>query len=51
VTTVCTTHEVTGYPTFKYFKYGKNPQNYMGGREVGKSNTAKIHRITWEVER
>ncbi|KAJ8307304.1 hypothetical protein KUTeg_015388 [Tegillarca granosa] len=29
----CSTHEVTGYPTFKYFKYGKNPQNYMGGRE------------------
>ncbi|XP_021377087.1 protein disulfide-isomerase A5-like [Mizuhopecten yessoensis] len=29
----CTAHEVTGYPTFKYFKYGKSPQNYMGGRE------------------
>ncbi|XP_060077241.1 protein disulfide-isomerase A5-like [Ylistrum balloti] len=31
--TSCTAHEVTGYPTFKYFKYGKSPQNYMGGRE------------------
>nr|XP_034307085.1 protein disulfide-isomerase A5-like isoform X1 [Crassostrea gigas] len=30
---LCTQNEVTGYPTLKYFNYGKNPQNYMGGRE------------------
>ncbi|KAL4228418.1 Protein disulfide-isomerase A5 [Mactra antiquata] len=29
----CTTHDVSGYPTFKYFNYGKNSQKYMGGRE------------------
>ena len=33
-TEVCTNNDVTGYPTFKYFNYGKNPQKYMGGREV-----------------
>ncbi|XP_052091657.1 protein disulfide-isomerase A5-like [Mytilus californianus] len=32
-TSICSTNEVTGYPTLKYFNYGKNPQNYMGGRE------------------
>ncbi|KAL3836941.1 hypothetical protein ACJMK2_022344, partial [Sinanodonta woodiana] len=31
--TMCTSHDVTGYPTFKYFNYGKNEQKYMGGRE------------------
>jgi len=30
----CSTHDVSGYPTFKYFNYGKNSQKYMGGREV-----------------
>lgn len=30
---VCTSHDVTGYPTFKYFNYGKSSQKYMGGRE------------------
>jgi len=29
----CSSHDVTGYPTFKYFNYGKNSQKYMGGRE------------------
>ncbi|XP_046580143.1 protein disulfide-isomerase A5-like [Haliotis rubra] len=32
-TGVCGTHDVSGYPTFKYFNYGKNSQKYMGGRE------------------
>lgn len=32
--TVCSEHEVQGYPTFKYFNYGKNAQAYTGGREV-----------------
>ena len=32
---ICNVHDVTGYPTFKYFNYNKNPQKYMGGREVG----------------
>jgi hypothetical protein len=32
--TSCTAHDVSGYPTFKYFNYGKNAQKYMGGREV-----------------
>ena len=32
---ICKAHDVTGYPTFKYFNYNKNPQKYMGGREVG----------------
>ncbi|KAK7092365.1 protein disulfide-isomerase A5-like [Littorina saxatilis] len=30
---VCSAHDVTGYPTFKYFNYMKNSQKYMGGRE------------------
>ncbi|KAL8572134.1 hypothetical protein ACOMHN_052931 [Nucella lapillus] len=30
---VCSAHDVTGYPTFKYFNYNKNTQKYMGGRE------------------
>ncbi|GFO20238.1 protein disulfide-isomerase a5 [Plakobranchus ocellatus] len=29
----CSSHDVTGYPTFKYFNYGKNAQKYMGGRQ------------------
>ncbi|KAK3612179.1 hypothetical protein CHS0354_016566 [Potamilus streckersoni] len=33
--TMCTSHDVTGYPTFKYFNYGKNEQKYMGGVGVG----------------
>ncbi|XP_005094049.1 protein disulfide-isomerase A5 [Aplysia californica] len=28
----CSSNDVTGYPTFKYFNYGKNSQKYMGGR-------------------
>jgi len=28
----CASHDVTGYPTFKYFNYGKDSQKYMGGR-------------------
>jgi len=30
---VCQAHEVQGFPTFKYFNYGKNPTPYEGGRE------------------
>ena len=33
-TSTCSQHEVQGYPTFKYFNYGKNDQKYTGGREV-----------------
>ena len=33
-TAVCGQHDVTGYPTFKYFNYGKDGQKYTGGREV-----------------
>lgn len=29
---VCSQHDVTGYPTFKYFTYGKKEFRYMGGR-------------------
>ncbi|ESN92531.1 hypothetical protein HELRODRAFT_115877 [Helobdella robusta] len=29
----CQSNDVTGYPTFKYFNYGKNDQIYYGGRE------------------
>ena len=29
---ICTQHEVTGFPTFKYFSYGKNPYRYHGER-------------------
>ncbi|KAK0050068.1 protein disulfide-isomerase A5, partial [Biomphalaria pfeifferi] len=32
-TGTCNSHDVKGYPTFKYFNYGKNAQKYMGGRE------------------
>ncbi|GFS06922.1 protein disulfide-isomerase A5 [Elysia marginata] len=32
-TGICSAHDVTGYPTFKYFNYGKNAQKYMGGRQ------------------
>ena len=31
---VCSAHDVSGYPTFKYFNYGKSAQKYAGGREV-----------------
>lgn len=31
---VCNANEVKGYPTLKYFNYGKNPQDYMGGRSA-----------------
>ncbi|XP_078661185.1 uncharacterized protein LOC144905411 isoform X1 [Branchiostoma floridae x Branchiostoma belcheri] len=30
---VCGQYEVRGYPTIKYFNYGKNPKDYEGGRE------------------
>ena len=33
-TGVCTTHEVNGYPTIKYFSYGKNEFKYMGPRST-----------------
>ena len=29
---VCTQHEVSGYPTFKYFNYGKKEIRYSGGQ-------------------
>ncbi|GAB1600815.1 protein disulfide-isomerase A5-like [Argonauta hians] len=29
---VCTAYDVKGYPTLKYFNYGKNPEEYTGGR-------------------
>ncbi|KAI0233262.1 Protein disulfide-isomerase A5 [Lamellibrachia satsuma] len=29
----CQTEDVSGYPTFVYFNYGKNSQKYTGGRE------------------
>ncbi|KAH9503116.1 Protein disulfide-isomerase A5, partial [Bulinus truncatus] len=32
-TATCNSHDIKGYPTFKYFNYGKNSQKYMGGRE------------------
>jgi hypothetical protein len=31
---LCQEADVTGYPTFIYYNYGKNPQKYTGGREV-----------------
>ena len=30
---LCTEYEVQGFPTFKYFSYGKNPGQYSGGRK------------------
>ena len=30
---LCTEYEVQGFPTFKYFSYGKNPAQYSGGRK------------------
>ncbi|XP_038058107.1 protein disulfide-isomerase A5-like [Patiria miniata] len=30
---MCSTYGVTGYPTLKYFVYGKDPVPYSGGRE------------------
>ena len=38
---VCSAHDVSGYPTFKYFNYGKNAQKYTGGREVKYSSSLK----------
>lgn len=32
--TLCTTNDVSGYPTFKYFNYYKNTKPYNGGRTV-----------------
>ena len=29
---VCSAHEVTGFPTFKYFNYFKDQKPYSGGR-------------------
>lgn len=29
---ICETYEVSGFPTFKYLNYGKNPEPYSGGR-------------------
>jgi hypothetical protein len=31
---LCQSNDVSGYPTFKYFNYGKNDIKYTGGREV-----------------
>ncbi|CAB3986332.1 disulfide-isomerase A5-like, partial [Paramuricea clavata] len=31
-TASCSAHGVQGYPTFKYFNYGKNDEKYTGGR-------------------
>jgi protein disulfide-isomerase-like protein len=31
---LCTSHEVEGYPTIKYFNYGKKSVNYMGSRDT-----------------
>lgn len=30
---LCSEYEVQGFPTFKYFAYGKNPSQYSGGRQ------------------
>jgi len=30
---LCQSHDVSGYPTFKYVSYGKNFEKYTGGRE------------------
>lgn len=32
---VCSQQEVSGYPTIKYFNYGKKDFRYMGGRTEG----------------
>lgn len=29
---LCKKHEVSGFPTFLYFSYGKNPSRYQGAR-------------------
>lgn len=31
---VCGKYDVSGYPTFRYFNYGKNDFKYNGGRTV-----------------
>lgn len=31
---LCSTNDVSGYPTFKYFNYYKNTKPYNGGRTV-----------------
>ncbi len=31
---VCEQFDVSGYPTFKYFSYGKNPASYDGERSM-----------------
>lgn len=31
-TLLCNSHDVQGYPTIKYFNYGKNPIKYLGPR-------------------
>ncbi|KAK2570032.1 Protein disulfide-isomerase A5 [Acropora cervicornis] len=33
-TSVCNQYDVNGYPTFRYFNYGKKDFKYMGGREA-----------------
>lgn len=30
---ICESYEVKGFPTIKYLNYGKNPEDYNGGRE------------------
>ena len=30
--TICEEHKVTGFPTFKYFSYGKKSSHYSGAR-------------------
>ena len=32
---VCSQHDVSGYPTFKYFNFGKKDFRYNGGRTEG----------------
>ena len=31
---VCSEFGVSGYPTIKYFSYGKDPVDFPGGRDV-----------------
>lgn len=31
---LCKSHNVNGYPTFKYFRYFKESSSYEGGRKV-----------------
>ena len=39
----CNAHDVQGYPTFVFFRYGKQPQKYTGNREVGEMCIWKDH--------